>query len=319
MRNTSRPVTRLRLSNRSVVVARTTPRMRSRAATISSSRDERRLRHARTRTPAVVCMPNATRRHQRPRHRRRLGTRRGHRAATRRGPAPYVVIADLAESRGPRLAVELGHLAPVRDRGRARRGQRRRGRRPRGEPRPAAGAVCCAGIAPAARLVGRDEPHSLDMFRDVIAINLVGTFNTLRLAAAAMSDNAPDADGTRGVVVMTASVAAYEGQIGQSAYAASKGGVAALTITAARDLASRGIRVMSIAPGPMMTPMVAAFSDEVQAAARRPGRASQAARASGGVRRPRRAHRREPVPQRRGHQARRGRADAAQVGAVRPT
>ena len=126
-------------------------------------------------------------------------------------------------------------------------------------------AVCCAGVAPAARVVGRDGPHPLDRFRDVIEINLVGTFNTLRLAAAAMGDNAPDDDDTRGVVVMTASTAAYEGQVGQAAYAASKGGVAALTITAARDLASRGIRVMSIAPGPMMTPMVAAFSEEVQA------------------------------------------------------
>lgn len=188
-------------------------------------------------------------------------------AATARhlvGAGAHVVIADLAGSRGPRVAVELGHrarfaTADVRDEGSV------------GAAvdlatslAPLRVAVCCAGIAPAARVVGRDGLHSLEAFRDVIEINLVGTFNTLRLAAAVMSDNVPDGDETRGVVVMTASVAAYEGQIGQSAYAASKGGVAALTITAARDLASRGIRVMSIAPGPMMTPMVAAFSEEVQ-------------------------------------------------------
>jgi NAD(P)-dependent dehydrogenase (short-subunit alcohol dehydrogenase family) len=189
-------------------------------------------------------------------------------AATARhlvGAGAHVVIADLAESRGPRLAVELGHLArfataDVRDEASVGAAVDLAA-----SLAPLRVAVCCAGVAPAARVVGRDGPHSLDTFRDVIEINLVGTFNTLRLAAAAISDNAPDADETRGVIVMTASVAAYEGQIGQSAYAASKGGVAALTITTARDLASRGIRVMSIAPGPMMTPMVAAFSDEVQA------------------------------------------------------
>ena len=178
----------------------------------------------------------------------------------------HVIIADLADSRGPRLAVELGHRArfattDVRDEAAV------------GAAvdlavslAPLRVAVCCAGILPGARVVGREGPHSLELFRRVIDINLVATFNTLRLAAAAMSDNAPDDDDTRGVVVMTASTAAYEGQVGQSAYAASKGGVVALTITAARDLASRGIRVMSIAPGPMMTPMIAELGDEVRAA-----------------------------------------------------
>lgn len=176
----------------------------------------------------------------------------------------HVILADLPESRGVRLAVELGTratfaAADVRD-----EVQVRAAARAAAERAPLRVAVCCAGIAPAARIAGREGPHPLALFQDVIDINLVGTFNTLRLAAEAMADNAPDADGTRGVVVMTASVAAYEGQIGQAAYAASKGGVASLTITAARDLAGRGIRVMSIAPGPMLTPMIAGFSQDVQ-------------------------------------------------------
>jgi NAD(P)-dependent dehydrogenase (short-subunit alcohol dehydrogenase family) len=176
----------------------------------------------------------------------------------------HVVIADLVDSRGPRVAVELGargHFATVD----VRDGEQVQAAIAAArELAPLRVAVCCAGIAPAARIAGRDGPHPLGLFQDVIDINLVGTFNTLRLAAAAMSDNEPDADGTRGVIVMTSSVAAYEGQVGQAAYAASKGGVASLTIAAARDLAGRGIRVMSIAPGPMLTPMVAGFSQEVR-------------------------------------------------------
>lgn len=176
----------------------------------------------------------------------------------------HVTVVDLPDSRGPRLAVELGAratfaTADVRD-----EAQVRAAARAATDRAPLRVAVCCAGIAPAARIAGRDGPHPLRLFQDVVDVNLVGTFNTLRLAAEAMVDNEPDADGTRGVIVMTASVAAYEGQIGQAAYAASKGGVAALTITAARDLASRGIRVVAIAPGPMLTPMVAGFSQEVQ-------------------------------------------------------
>jgi NAD(P)-dependent dehydrogenase (short-subunit alcohol dehydrogenase family) len=176
----------------------------------------------------------------------------------------FVTVVDLPDSAGVRLAVELGTratfaAADVRD-----EAQVRAAARTAAQQAPLRVAVCCAGVAPAARIAGREGPHPLGLFQDVIDINLVGTFNTLRLAAEQMVDNEPDADGTRGVIVMTASVAAYEGQIGQAAYAASKGGVVALTITAARDLASRGIRVMAIAPGPMMTPMVAGFSQEVQ-------------------------------------------------------
>ncbi|HEY2137368.1 MAG TPA: SDR family NAD(P)-dependent oxidoreductase [Xanthobacteraceae bacterium] len=122
----------------------------------------------------------------------------------------------------------------------------------------------CAGIAPARRIVGRDGPMPLDEFERVIQVNLVGTFNAMRLAAADMQSLDPLEDGERGVIVLTASVAAFEGQIGQAAYAASKGGVRALTLPAARELAQFGIRVNAIAPGVFATPMVNTMSDEVQ-------------------------------------------------------
>lgn len=127
------------------------------------------------------------------------------------------------------------------------------------------GLVNCAGIAPGARIAGRDGPHDLDLFARVVAINLNGTFNMLRLAAAAMAGNEPDSGGERGVIVNTASVAAFDGQIGQAAYAASKGGVASLTLPAARELARSGIRVMAVAPGIFATPMVTGLPPEVQA------------------------------------------------------
>lgn len=117
-------------------------------------------------------------------------------------------------------------------------------------------AVNCAGIAPPARIVGRDGPLALQAFADVVAVNLVGTFNILRLAAAAMRDLPPLPTGERGVIVNTASIAAFEGQIGQAAYAASKGGVVSLTLPAARELARYGIRVLTIAPGTFATPML---------------------------------------------------------------
>ncbi len=128
------------------------------------------------------------------------------------------------------------------------------------------GLVNCAGIAPGERIVGRNGPHRLETFTRAVTINLVGTFNMLRLAAAAMTANAPMADGERGIIVNTASVAAFEGQIGQAAYAASKAGVAGLTLPAARELAGFGIRVVAIAPGLFMTPMMSGFSPEVQQA-----------------------------------------------------
>lgn len=124
--------------------------------------------------------------------------------------------------------------------------------------------VCCAGVVTPGRILGRSGPLDLDVYRQVIDINLVGTFNVLRLAALAMRENEPGPDGDRGVIVMTASVAAFEGQVGQAAYASSKGGIAALTVTAARDLAQSGIRVMTIAPGVMETPMMAGLPDETR-------------------------------------------------------
>lgn len=129
---------------------------------------------------------------------------------------------------------------------------------------PVRGAVHCAGIAPAARVVGRDGPHDLTLFRKVIEVNLIGSFNLARLAADAMAKNEPLADGERGVIVMTASVAAFDGQIGQAAYTASKAGVAGMTLPIARELARFGVRVVTIAPGIMQTPMMAGMSQEVQ-------------------------------------------------------
>ncbi|WP_130866096.1 SDR family NAD(P)-dependent oxidoreductase [Acidipropionibacterium timonense] len=123
-------------------------------------------------------------------------------------------------------------------------------------------AVCCAGIAPSARILGRDGVHDPALFSRTIGINLIGTFNVLSRAAEAMAAHDPvDEDGQRGVVVMTASVAAFEGQVGQAAYAASKGGVHALTITAARDLARAGVRVNAIAPGIAWTPMMEGINE----------------------------------------------------------
>ncbi|MCE9607121.1 MAG: SDR family NAD(P)-dependent oxidoreductase [Planctomycetia bacterium] len=129
---------------------------------------------------------------------------------------------------------------------------------------PLGGAIACAGIAPAARIVGREAPHDLALFERVLRVNTVGTFNLLRLAAAAMTKNEPNAEGERGVIVCTASVAAFEGQIGQAAYAASKGAVAALTLPAARELAKYGIRVVTIAPGIFETPLLGAMPEEVR-------------------------------------------------------
>ena len=124
--------------------------------------------------------------------------------------------------------------------------------------------VNCAGVGPAKRIVGRDGPQPLEDFERVIRINLIGTFNMMRLVAADMQTVEPFADGERGVIVSTASIAAFEGQIGQAAYASSKGGVAALTIPAARELAQFGIRVLAIAPGIFATPMLTALPQETQ-------------------------------------------------------
>jgi 3-hydroxyacyl-CoA dehydrogenase/3-hydroxy-2-methylbutyryl-CoA dehydrogenase len=174
-----------------------------------------------------------------------------------------VVIADLNAEKGEALAAELGDGA---------------GFAPADVTDPdavgaaveqAAGAdsglrisVCCAGIGWAERTAHKGGPHDLELFGNVIRVNLIGTFNVLRLACAAMNGNDPDDEGERGVCVNTASIAAWDGQIGQVAYAASKGGIVGLTLPAARDMASRGIRVVTIAPGLFDTPLLAALPSE---------------------------------------------------------
>ena len=127
------------------------------------------------------------------------------------------------------------------------------------------GAINCAGIAPAERVLGKTGVHRLDVFNRALQVNLTGTFNVIRLAAQAMQGNAPGPEGERGVIVNTASAAAFDGQIGQAAYSASKAGVVGMTLPIARELARFGIRVMAIAPGLFETPMMAGFSEEVRA------------------------------------------------------
>ena len=176
-----------------------------------------------------------------------------------------VVIADLDRAAGENLAAELGNSARF----------ARTDVTSENDAQAAIdltlrafghlhGLVNCAGVAPSEKVVGREGPHRLDSFSKTININLVGTFNMIRLAAAAIAREAPGEDGERGVIVNTASIAAFDGQIGQAAYAASKGGVAALTLPIARELARSGIRVVTIAPGIFETPMMAAFPQEVQ-------------------------------------------------------
>jgi len=126
------------------------------------------------------------------------------------------------------------------------------------------GLINCAGVAPASKTVGKDGPHTLELFAKTVSINLIGTFNMTRLAAAAMSATQPIANGERGVIIFTASVAAYDGQIGQAAYGASKAGVVGLTLPVARDLSRNAIRVMTIAPGIFETPMLLGMPQEVQ-------------------------------------------------------
>jgi len=127
------------------------------------------------------------------------------------------------------------------------------------------GLVNCAGVVAGEKILGKEGAHGLDSFRRVLEINVVGSFNLMRLAAAAMAEGVPGEDGERGIIINTASVAAYDGQIGQAAYAASKGAIVSLTLPAARELARFGIRVMTIAPGVFETPMMAGMSEPVRA------------------------------------------------------
>jgi NAD(P)-dependent dehydrogenase (short-subunit alcohol dehydrogenase family) len=174
-----------------------------------------------------------------------------------------VAIFDLNEERGRQIAEELGGIFVRCDVSSAESAEAAfaAAREAHG---PCGIAVNCAGIAPAAKIVGKEGPMPLEEFNKVIQVNLVGSFNIMRLAAAEMATRQPNADGERGVIISTASIAAFEGQIGQVAYSASKGGVVAMTLQAARELARSGIRVNTIAPGIFMTPMMAGFPQEVQ-------------------------------------------------------
>jgi len=176
-----------------------------------------------------------------------------------------VVVVDLDEAAGSACVELLGAgaiavQADIRDEAAARRAV--------AQARERFGAlhglVNCAGVAGGEKILGRQGPHGLDSFGRIVGINLIGTFNMLRLAAEAMADNPPNAEGERGVIVNTASIAAFDGQIGQAAYAASKGGVASMTLPAARELARFGIRVMTVAPGVFETPMMAGMSQEIR-------------------------------------------------------
>ncbi|MCR9071628.1 MAG: SDR family NAD(P)-dependent oxidoreductase [Alphaproteobacteria bacterium] len=174
-----------------------------------------------------------------------------------------VAVLDVNLDSASALADEIGGLAFACDVADAASAETAVARAGEAHGRPVV-LVNCAGIAPAKRIVGRDGPMDLADFKKVIDVNLVGSFNLIRLAAAVMGGNDPDDDGQRGVIVSTASVAAFEGQIGQSAYAASKGGVHSLTLVAAREFARTGIRVCAIAPGIFGTPMVLGMPQEVQ-------------------------------------------------------
>ena len=176
-----------------------------------------------------------------------------------------VAVLDVNEDRTRKVAEEIGGLPIVCDvtSDTSAEAAVAQAREAHG---PARVLVNCAGIAPAQRIVGRDGPVALDDFRRVIEVNLIGTFNLMRLAAADMAGAEPDAQGQRGIIVSTASVAAFEGQIGQAAYAASKGGVHALTIVAAREFARTGVRVMTIAPGLFGTPMLLGMPQEYRTA-----------------------------------------------------
>ena len=173
-----------------------------------------------------------------------------------------VVIADMQAEKGQALAQELGGAFVQCDVSNAEQAQAVVNKAV--SLGKLFGLVNCAGIAPAEKTVGKKGAHSLEVFSKTITVNLIGSFNMIRLCAEAMGHNEPEATGERGVLISTASVAAYDGQIGQAAYAASKGGVVGMTLPIARDLARSGIRNMTIAPGIFGTPMLFGMPQEVQ-------------------------------------------------------
>jgi len=174
-----------------------------------------------------------------------------------------VVIADRDDKRGPALATELGASCRFVQTDVTSPEQVQAAIDAAQQLAPLRAAVSCAGVGWAQRTLSKDGiPHDLDVFNKVIGINLVGTFNVMRLCAAAMAKNPPQASGERGVIINTASIAAYDGQIGQIAYAASKAGVVGMTLPAARDLSKAGVRVLTIAPGTFHTPMLGMLPEE---------------------------------------------------------
>jgi NAD(P)-dependent dehydrogenase (short-subunit alcohol dehydrogenase family) len=193
-------------------------------------------------------------------------------ATTRRlhADGAHVVIVDRDEERGAALATELSErarfvAADVTDPDAVQAAVDVA----TGQPVPLRIAVSCAGIGWAGRVVGRRGAHALEPFEAVIRVNLIGTFNVMRLAAAVMVENEPNQSGERGVCVNTASIAAFDGQIGQVAYSASKGAIVSMTLPAARDLAPAGVRVCAIAPGTFDTPLLAALPDDAREELRR--------------------------------------------------
>ncbi|HEX2128144.1 MAG TPA: SDR family NAD(P)-dependent oxidoreductase [Solirubrobacterales bacterium] len=179
-----------------------------------------------------------------------------------------VVIADLNKEKGEALAAELGDAASFVEANvlEADQVQAAVDAAAADAGRPLRISVSCAGIGWAQRTVSRQGPHDLEIFSNVVKVNLIGTFNVLRLAANAMAASEPTESGERGVCINTASIAAFDGQIGQVAYAASKGGIVGLTLPAARDLAGLGIRVVTIAPGLFDTPLLAALPEDARQA-----------------------------------------------------
>lgn len=177
------------------------------------------------------------------------------------GMGAMVVIADLNREAGAALERELGGRARFVETDVSDEEAMARAVAAAPQMAPLRALVCCAGIAVAEKVLGKDAPHDLQRFSRVVQVNLIGTFNALRLAAATMAQNQPDDEGERGVIVMTASVAAFDGQIGQVAYAASKGGIVGMTLPIARELARYGIRAVSIAPGLFDTPLLAGLPE----------------------------------------------------------
>jgi len=176
------------------------------------------------------------------------------------------VIVDLNADRGKKLATELGDAAAYAQADVSNAHEVQAAVEQATSMGTLRAAISCAGIGFGMRTIGKDgTPHDLGVFQKVISVNLIGTFNVLRLAASAMAKNEPE-DGERGVVINTASVAAFDGQIGQVAYSASKGGIVGLTLPAARDLSKAQIRVMTIAPGTFDTPLLATLPDDMRAA-----------------------------------------------------